>query len=213
MNGLLLENNRSWDSLNLILAARNSDIPYEIAKGNNPELKPGYVPFGSVEWTENLLGRRVKPDYYPIFLKRYISRNIWESLEWPATPVFIKPADQYKRFTGCISDSIPKQSGPFFCSDIVSFKSEWRFYIIDGAIWQASWYAGDEYEDPPLFLDVPCPGGWCGAIDFGRLETGQIELIEAHHPFACGWYGKNYIRFIKFISSGWEYMINKQDLL
>ena len=44
------------------------------------------------------------------------------------------------------------------------------------------------------------------AVDFGMLENGKIELIESHHPFACGWYGKNHEEYAKFLTLGWKWI-------
>ena len=61
----------------------------------------GWVPCGSVEWAESILGKPIKPDYYPDFLSSWVKRKVWEQEKWPfGNRVFIKPSDRHKRFTG-----------------------------------------------------------------------------------------------------------------
>jgi len=46
----------------------------------------------------------------------------------------------------------------------------------------------------------------CGALDFGILTTGELALVEANSPYACGWYGKNHKLYFEWIVAGWEYL-------
>jgi hypothetical protein len=66
----------------------------------SPEFSEDATPFGSVDFCEKFYGINFKPNYYPEFLNRFISRKIWYSPEAPLENCFIKPADKYKRFTG-----------------------------------------------------------------------------------------------------------------
>jgi hypothetical protein len=33
--------------------------------------------------------------------------------------------------------------------------------------------------------------------------------VEAHNPYACGYYGKNAEKFLQWTIDGWEYLNNK----
>ncbi len=177
----------------------------------NPDEVPFlYTPCGSVEWVLAVLKAQVVPDYYPDFLQPYLHREVWKAEEWPlGKKVFIKPADKYKRFTGFITNGgyRKKKNPPYWCSDIVSFQNEWRYYISNGKILASGWYWGDENKMPdPPSLDIDFPSDYCGAVDFGTLENGELALVEANHPFACGWYGKNHKAYVQWIIDGWEYV-------
>jgi len=184
--------------------------PYKFIRDIN-NIPDGHIPVGSVEYCIKALGSEVVPDYYPEFLSSCFHRKIYKTDEWPIRRrVFIKPADRYKRFTGFVTSGGAKDdhTGPYWCSEVVDFLNEWRYYISNGEVLAAEWYAGEEDKMPDApKLCVKIPSDYCGAIDFGEISTGQFALVEAQHPFACGWYGKDYKAYAKWIVDGWEYML------
>jgi len=169
-----------------------------------------HVPSGSVEWCQSLLGTHITPDYYPEYLEDYLHRKVWWSDKWETgKKVFVKPADKYKRFTGKISYGTysGKKKPPFWCSEVVTFTNEWRYYVANGKVLDACWYWGDEVNTPPApDLGIVFPSDCCGAIDFGTLPDGRIALVEYNHPFACGWYGKDISVYMEWLMHGWEHM-------
>lgn len=184
--------------------------PYKMVH-NIKDILPNTIPVGSVEFCLKALGEKITPDYYPEFLKPNLYRQVWQTNEWPlGKKVFIKPADRYKRFTGFVTNGgyKGKKRPPYWCSDVVKFVNEWRYYVANGKILTGEWYWGDEINTPdaPL-LDINIPDNYCGTLDFGELSTGELALVEANHPFACGWYGKDYKLYTEWIIKGWEYML------
>jgi hypothetical protein len=160
------------------------------------------IPIGTVDFVQNFYGKNFIPNYYPEFLNRFIGRKIWNFSEIPIEECFIKPADKYKRFEGKISSKLvgKERAGPYWCSEIVNFQKEWRVYAADGEVIASYYYLGEEEEILPPKINIRFPKSFCGAIDFGLLDS-KVELIESHHPFACGWYGgfsegKKYIDWI-----------------
>jgi hypothetical protein len=177
------------------------------------QIPPGWIAAGSVEWVTAALGISVIPDYYPDFLSPWFHRRVWKCEKWPlGQRVFVKPADRYKRFTGFVNKQRGwkgSKRGPLWCSEEVQFINEWRYYVADGNALAAHWYAGDEAAEPPApLLDIVWPDGWCGAADFGTLPDGRIALVEAQHPFSCGWYGSigDGAPYARWIEAGWRYM-------
>ena len=174
------------------------------------DVPPGYTPSGTVEWVLAVLGKKVVPDYYPDFLQPYLCRKVWKTDEWPlGSKVFIKPADKYKRFTGFVTNGgySKKKKSPYWCSEVVHFKNEWRYYISNGKVVSSGWYWGDEVnQPPPPELPMKLPEDYCRALDFGFLIDGRFALVEAQHPFACGWYGTNHKAYAQWLIDGWEYM-------
>lgn len=197
-----------WESKVLSIVSALEQIPCKSF------IKPFYVPAnwvpsGTVAWVSEVFGRVVKPDYYPSFLSSWLKRNVWLTYEWPLETVFVKPARQHKLFNGGVSTKIKRQKdkkGPFWCSDIVHFKNEWRYYVSYGKVLTAEWYLGKDENKAAPTLNIAWPENWCGAADFGELDNGDIALVEANAPFACGWYGKQNLLYAQFITEGWKWL-------
>lgn len=164
---------------------------------------------GSVEWFQSEILKAVPvPEYYPDFLQPILARKIVH-LTVPVIPrydCYVKPADAYKRFPNTFvkaNDPIPYPP-PYYVSEPVTFINEWRLYVIDGKIIDTCWYLGKD-EDKKFPYDPPwIPDDYSGAIDIGELEDHTGALIEAHHPYAIGWYGDNHENYIKFLTGGWN---------
>jgi hypothetical protein len=171
-----------------------------------------WVPYGAVKWVDEIMGKQLTPDYYPDFLSSWVKRKVWKETKWPyGSRVFIKPADQHKRFTGFITTGTwkGKKRGPYWCSEVVKFINEWRYYISWGEVVAARWYSGDEVNMPVAPpLSIIWPRDYCGAVDFGTLDNGEIALVEANEPYSCGWYGtySEMEIFSDWIINGWQYM-------
>jgi len=182
----------------------------------NYGLEDNYIPCGSVEWCESILGKKIVPDYYPEWLQDYLHRKVWKADKWPLEKVFIKPSERYKRFTGFVTTGTykGKKKPPYWCSEIIHFQNEWRYYISNGKVLCSGWYSGDEVNTPDApELNIEIPPDFCGAVDFGWMQKfnnwgDYFSLIEVNHPYACGWYGpreQDHLYF-EWLASGWEYM-------
>ena len=222
----LLKKDNSKEAQAVMITCALQKIPY-IRVNKKETLPKEYVPCGSVEWIESILGYHPIPDYYPEFLSsdyassEYLYRKVWEADKWPLNETcFIKPADRYKRFTGFVHKAGSykgKKKGPYWCSDVVNFVNEWRYYISNGKVLCGEWYWGDEEKMPDaprleiwvsgfVIKIVNFPADFCGAVDFGETDKGEFALIESQCPYSCGWYGKNHEMYCKWVISGWEYM-------
>lgn len=176
------------------------------------EIPEGWLPVGNVDWVTGALGRTIKPDYFPEFLKGYVQRRVWETDKWPiGHRVFIKPSDTHKRFTGFVTNGTwkGKKRGPYLCSEIVEFTNEWRYYVVNGEIVAAKWYWGDEKNTPEApKLEIQWPEDWCGTADFGTYSDGRLALVEAHPPFSTGWYDSvaNNEPYVRWLCAGWQWL-------
>ena len=201
-----------WEGKCLAIVGALEGIPFRLINDIR-QYQDGYIPSGTVPWVSSILGVVVTPDYFPKFLSSYVTRRVWREDKWPLRKVFIKPADVHKRFNGFITSGTysKKKRGPYWCSEIVSFQNEWRYYISYGKLIGAYWYWGkdDEPIDAPK-IDIQWPENWCGTADFGITLDNKFELIECHPPFACGWYGKNHIEYAEFLTLGWQWLKDKQ---
>jgi len=175
------------------------------------------IPIGTVDFVQNFYGKNFIPDYYPEFLNKFISRKIWQANILPLKNVFAKPADKYKRFEGKILQRFVRGApeaiwqeenrGPYYLSEIVKFAEEWRIYVANGEVIGSYYYVGEEDKYPPI-VDTIWEKDFCGAVDFGLFDN-KIELIESHHPFACGWYGgfSEGEKYIDWIITGHNFLL------
>ncbi len=178
---------------------------------------------GSVEFVEEYIGQRT-PDYYPEFLETSFHRKIWQSRDLPNTTCFLKPADRHKRFeayqfhyprrSGGCGWCCETHNGPFWCSETVNFKEEWRYYVAKGKVLAAYWYLGEEKEIDAPELNINWPKDFCGAVDFGRLSNGEIALVENNLPYSCGWYGPHSEGKIygEWLEKSWNYVLNSPNI-
>jgi len=204
-----LKKDDSWERTCVSLTCALHNIPH-IGIDIKDSFPEGFIPSGSVEWCLNCLERELIPDYYPEWLSESLHRKVWKDTKWPlGKKVFIKPADRYKRFTGFITTGSykKKKKPPFWCSDVIKFVNEWRYYISAGEVLTGEWYWGDEINTPDApELNINIPKDFYGTLDFGITTSGDFVLVEAHHPFACGWYGKQHELYVQWLIDGWSYL-------
>ena len=197
----------------LTVMAHARDIGYNVGWGGNPF--DDFIPVGDVDYCEARLERKPLPDFAPEWLKEYFHReislilNIGDKGIKLEADCFVKSADEYKKYPARVYKSgemLP--DGLLLVSDVVKFVQEWRYYVADGQVLTTGWYDGNDENEPAPKLNVNFPPGYCGAVDFGRLDTGEIALVEAQHPYACGWYGdkKDNKIYTLWLAKGWEYM-------
>ena len=154
------------------------------------------------------------PNDYPDSLRDFFHRRIWRStlrdLEaqvWSgrSQPVFAKPAERRKDFTGRVfagNDDLyflgaTSRRQVIWCSDVVDWVSEYRFYVVDDQIVGMDHYAGNESVRPSIesvqdALRTYRASGHAPAaygIDFGVLATGETALVEANDGYSLGAYG------------------------
>ena len=165
-----------------------------------------------------------RPKYlgYPEELLGYCNRKIWSSKFSDITefPVFIKPKDEVKLFTGMVIES--KKDYDFvstyypeitpdldvLCSGVLNFVSEYRCFVHKGELQGIHWYNGDfkitlndycietiegmieDYESSPIAY----------TLDVGLYESDNmylLALVEVNDMWAIGSYGmdaKKYTR-------------------
>lgn len=201
-----------------ICAVKNPDkyqIKWFIKK---EDVLKGMIPVGDIPWVQSVLEFEPKPDYYPYFMKDFLFRKVWESDTWPMiSGIFIKPSDKPKRFQARITrgNYSGKKKPPYWCSEIIDFVDEWRYYVTDGQIVYAGWYDGKDIQHPkdPPELKVDIPTGWCGCIDMGMTSKGQFALVECAEPYSCGWYGtyEEGEIYTQWLIAGYEYLMRMKN--
>ncbi|MEH2177350.1 ATP-grasp domain-containing protein [Nostoc sp.] len=173
-----------------------------------------------------------KPNDYPASLKNFMYRRTWtstlEQLEIKFcngryVPIFAKPATRRKRFTGCVFESeydlcrvygVSRQE-QLLCSEVVSWVSEYRVYVVHSQIRSIDRYDGN----PNVLLDIDkvlcaiqalknAGESYAGyAIDFGVLDSGQTALVEMNDGFAIGAYKIDKKNYTDMILARWEELL------
>ena len=173
-----------------------------------------------------------KPNDYPASLKNFMYRRTWtstlEQLEMEFCngryiPTFAKPATRRKRFTGCVFESeydlcrvygVSRQE-MLLCSEVVSWVSEYRVYVVHSQIRSIDHYDGN----PNVLLDIDkvlcaiqalenAKESYAGyAIDFGVLDSGQTALVEMNDGFAIGAYKIDKKNYTDMILARWEELL------
>jgi hypothetical protein len=186
-------------------------LGYEYGWGN-PVTTIDKVPVGSVDFCESWLGYSPVPDFYPEFLDRWLCRAVARSVPTKCfgdIPLFVKSAERYKAFPARIyhpGEQLP--DGMLDMSEVVEFVQEWRYYVADGCVLATGWYDGEDEDEPAPSITIPWPKGFCGAVDFGRLKSGQMALVESHHPYAAGNYTDDSAAWTMWLVEGWRYMLS-----
>ena len=175
--------------------------------------KHDWMPVGTVEFCRAAMAhqRIDEPSVstYPDSLMPFLGRTVWAStaiqVRISKRPVFVKPM-QAKRFTGFVwphggldqqeFQGIPDHS-PVWCSQVVSFASEWRFYVYRGEVVGAGRY-DDGADDAPVpdqetvlemvdqYQRNGAPAGY--GLDVGVDQGRRTLLVEVNDGWALGLY-------------------------
>lgn len=177
-----------------------------------------------------------EPNDYPASLSEFLHRRIWRSTlgklelqlrngNYP--PTFAKPATRRKRFTGCTFYSecdlsqvcgVSRQE-KLLCSEVVTWLSEYRIYVVQSEIRSVDYYAGD----PGVAIDLEeirraiqaldKAGDSCAgyAIDFGVLASGETALVEMNDGFAIGAYRIDRKNYTDLIWARWEELLAQRQ--
>lgn len=208
--------------------------PKRIARRQLP-LTPRTFIFGDMDCMHGAMGQLKIPipeaRYYPVALTKYMHRRVWletlgdvqRRISDGSEAVFAKPASRAKIFTGRVfrdhSDFYQagetSQREPVWCSEVVSWQSEFRVYVVDDEIVATDHYAGDER----LRLDAgvvaeavadfrssgQAPSAY--GIDFGILGTGETALVEANDGYALGAYNIASEPYAKLLFTRWTELV------
>ncbi len=167
---------------------------------------------------------------YPEPLQSFLGRRIWTSTintiaahpeRWP---VFVKPRDELKKFTGVLvrrpHDLIgcgdPATDTPVWCSEPVVFRREWRCFVRYGQIVDVRPYKGDwrvMYDPRVIETAITVwedqPRGW--ALDVGVDTHGRTLVVEANDGFALGAYGLAPRAYAQLLSARWTELTGTVD--
>lgn len=162
---------------------------------------------------ERVAGRVPALAGVPAVLTPYLGREIWRTTVGEARdagrfPVFVKPYEDAKAFTGRVVGSAAEVDAllmaaarpgfpaltdefPLLASEPVTFESEWRVFIRRGRVLGTSHYAGDPLLFPSAGTIRLALGAFRGApagysADFGVADDGRTLLVEINDGFSLG---------------------------
>ena len=167
---------------------------------------------------------------YPEVLHLYLGRKLWTStIDRIASapelwPVFVKPRDDSKKFTGVLvrgtGDLVgcgdPSHDTPVWCSEPVKFISEWRCFVRYGEILDVRPYKGNWRSHLDSRVIEEAVESWqekprgC-ALDFGLDARGRTLLVEVNDGFALGAYGLPPLLYARLLSARWSEMTGAKD--
>lgn len=181
---------------------------------------------GTVRHALNLLGV-LAPDVvdYPDELKDFYGRKIWQSdlgsiRENDLDDIFIKPIE-CKLFAGHVRKHIGyllqtasyENETKIWCSEIVSFLSEYRVYISGGKIVGCKHYKGDFLIFPSVSIINKCvellkDKYTTYSLDVGIDDRDRTLVVEINDAFSLGSYGLSSVIYAKMLENRWLEMVN-----
>jgi hypothetical protein len=169
----------------------------------------------------------------PAILRPYLGRESWrttilEVRKAGRFPVFLKPYEEAKVFSGQVFKDaadldrllVPRESFPVIVEDFpvlaqepVSFKSEWRVFVIRGVIVGINFYQGDPLLYPSAGLINLAIGAYTQApagysADFGGTDRGDTLLIEINDGYALGHGALTANLYAELLQARWLEMTN-----
>ncbi len=197
-----------------------------------PPISRETITVGSVMFVRSALRRLgvdPAPLDYPTRLTPYLGRKIWQTtwsevrarIDDPGEPVFVKPVEQDKAFTGYVvaafRDLIRTAKWPgemkLWASTPLSFISEWRYFVRQGKIIGVGHYKGDPmiYPDARIvqsaLVDYGSDAPSAFGIDFGVAETGGTHLVEVNDGFSLGCLGLGPLAYSGLLEERWQQLV------
>ena len=131
-------------------------------------------------------------------------------------PVFVKPLASAKEFAGLVVASATDLARvPHLEDDMeiqtaepVTFVSEWRYFVLRGAVVGTAHYKGDCFTHPDASTVREAVGAHIAApaaygLDFGVTADGRTLLVEANDGFALGCYGLDPVVYATMLEVRW----------
>ena len=167
-------------------------------------------------------------DDFPAALEPYFHRRVWRSsipkLEdalLSGREIFAKPAGRRKHFTGRVFSApddlrhihgVSRQE-PLWCSEVVTWISEYRVYVVHHQCRAVAHYAGDGQVTLDMEVVQAALAAYASrapaayGIDFGVLHTGQTALVEANDGYALGAYQVDSESYATLLYTRWKQLM------
>ncbi len=205
-------------------------VPFRHLSDVENQLSKEYPVVGSINNVllalDKLGVKRPLPLEIPECLVGFGKRKIWTSTLGEVRnnealwPVFVKPLEEHKLFTGHVlrvftdlyKSMAFEDSTKVLVSETVNFLSEYRCFVLNGKILDVRRYCGslDWYPDLTVVQDIikafleEAPVAY--SVDVGSVD-GQTVLVEINDSYALGTYGLPAHLQVKMIVSRWKEMV------
>ena len=228
-------------SVNGAVAARGFEVLRYAVRFFRPadlsclSLGPGAVVVGGMGTVRDALEQiGIRPPSHvsaPAALYPFLGRESWRTTPQEVRdagrfPIFVKPYEQAKVFTGqVVTDAAglgrllkPRDDFPVVAEDFpllvqepVIFLSEWRVFVVRGVAIGVSHYQGDALLFPAagvlrlaLGAYQSAPAGY--SMDFGVTDDGRTLLIETNDGYSLGHGGLVSTLYAELLRARWEEM-------
>lgn len=174
------------------------------------------------------------PATWPACLAGFLRRRTWTTTlrelrqafaDGTGAPVFVKPLRRTKRFPGLVVGSVwdlglladVSAATELACSEVVRWLSEYRVYVVRGAMVGVHPYQGDSGVAPDpavvraaveaLSAAGDAPAG-C-ALDVGVLDGEVTALVELNDGLGLGRYGLPTGVYCDLLMARWEQLVGQ----
>ncbi len=153
-------------------------------------------------------------------LKRLQQRKVPLGRGGSLAPTFVKPRDEQKLFTGFVvadRSALTRLealglSTPIWRSEVVGWRCERRYFVLDGEPIADRPYAGNDRERPDIGVVREALAAWrtaggmprACAADFGVLDDGRTALVEVNDAFGLGAYGLDASTYLDLLVARWS---------
>ena len=151
--------------------------------------------------------------------RRITTKTLGEVRALNDVPIFIKPRDIGKQFTGYVirefrdlieTAAFPDDT-PVITSDVVSFVTEYRTFVLRGRLVGSKNYKGDFRFVPDFRVVEAAVAEYASSpvaygIDFGLTDDGRTLLVEVNDSFSLGCYGLSATVYARMIEARWKQM-------
>ena len=133
------------------------------------------------------------------------------------SPIFIKPYDAMKSFTGFVLASTKglfkishlEDDTKLWVSQPINFLSEWRVYVLENEVLGIGNYSGNPlyFPDSKVITKMidsykeSCPVAY--GLDVGVIDDGSTALVEVNDSYSLGNYGLPSTLYAKMIEARW----------
>lgn len=153
------------------------------------------------------------------FLRRKVEVKALGELSRDSMPVFIKPFEDSKQFTGFVCyDPFDRRLGnlepqlPVYACEPIEFVTEYRVYVLDKKILNAARYTGP-VDCVPNFATIramimayqQAPIAY--SLDVGVTNDKETVLVETNDAFSLGNYGLPAALMAKMVAARWFQMV------
>ena len=195
-----------------------------------------YMPIGSCQYMRYFFDlydiETPKPISMPEQLKKFSGRNFYvvaDKSEIVDYPVFVKPYEDVKVFTGFVARSakdwelypeLLEWSGTILCCDPIESElvAEYRCFVHNGKIVNISYYDGtDPTIFPNIYTIMQCIHLYDDApvaytMDVGVDSYGWTHLIECNDMWAIGAYGINEDDYFEMLKDRWNEILTENKI-